>query len=157
MLPHEHALLGIVLAGIIFLLFPSVGILGATIIFASSILIDADHYFYYVYKKKKINPFVAYKWFTHKKERRKKITKEQKQKLHFGVYTLHGIEILLILFTLGFFVSNIFYFILVGFTFHLVVDLSVEILKYNDFDKISVIYAFCRSRGLTLWDDMSFT
>lgn len=157
MLPQEHALFGIILVGIIFLFFPSVGLTGAVIIFASSILIDVDHYFYYVYKKKKINPFKAYKWFIEKKEKRKKVTKEQKRKIHFGVYTLHGVEILIILFTLSFFVSNIFYFILIGFTFHLVIDLTLEILKYNDFDKISVIYTFLKSRGLTLWDDMSFT
>ncbi len=156
MLPQTHMLLGIVFVAAIFLIFPSVGILGASIIFLSSFLIDIDHYIYYVYKKKSINPLRAYKWYTDHKTKCHSLSKEQKKKTHFGTYFLHGIEILMILFTLGFFVSPIFYFILIGFTFHLILDLSLEIIKFNEFNKISVLYTFLKSRGLTFIDDLDF-
>ena len=154
MRPLKHLILGIALAVLIFLVFPSISILGLVIIFLSSVLIDVDHYIYYVYKRKKISPIKAYKWYTENRRKSCSIPKEQKGKIHFGTYFLHGIEILIILLLLGFFVSDVFYFILIGFTFHLLVDLSVEIICYNIYNKVSVIYAFLKSKGLTFIDDM---
>ena len=139
---------------VIFLVFPSVGILNITIIFAASVLIDIDHYIYYIYKTKKLNPIKAYTWYRGHQRRCKKIPKEKKSEVHFGTYFLHGIEILMILFALGFFVSPVFYFILIGFTFHLICDLSLEITLFNEYNKISVIYAFLKSRGMTFIDDL---
>ncbi len=154
MLPQKHIVLGIIFALAIYLIFPSVGILNATIIFLSSFLIDVDHYFYYVYKIKKLSPIKAYKWFTKNVKKHRALSKDQKEKTHFGTMTFHGIEPLILLFTLGFFVSNIFYFILVGFTIHLISDLAVEIIYCNRFNKISVVYCFLKSRGLTFIDDL---
>ena len=154
MLPQKHIILGIILAGAIFFLFPSVGIINATIIFLASFLIDVDHYFYYIYKTKNLSPIKAYKWFTKNVKKHRALSKEQKQKIHFGTMTFHGIEMLILLFTLGFFVSNIFYFILIGFTIHLISDLALEITLFNSFNKISVIYCFLRSKRLTFIDDL---
>ena len=154
MLPHKHLILGIILASVIFLVYPSIGIINFLIIILSSVLVDIDHYFYYVYKKKKINPLKAYKWYTTHRKKCLSLSKEQKAQVHFGTYFLHGIEILILLFLLGFFVSDIFYFILIGFTFHLLSDLSLEIVCFNEFNKISVIYAFLKSKGLTFIDDL---
>ena len=156
MLPHKHFILGIIFTAVLFLFFPSIGIFGAIIIIASSVLIDVDHYIYYVFKKKKLSPIKAYKWFRGNMKKCHRIPKEHQGKVHFGTYLLHGIEPLIILFTFGFFVSDIFYFILIGFTFHLLLDLSVEIIKYNEFNKISVIYYFLKSKGMTFIDDLDF-
>jgi len=154
LLPHKHLILGIILAAIIFLVYPQISILGLVIIVLSSVLIDIDHYFYYVYKKKKISPIKAYKWYRSHGKKCHTLTKEQKSQVHFGTYLLHGIEILIILLLLGFFVSEIFYFILIGFTFHLLIDLAVEIINDNYYNKISVIYAFLKSKGLTFIEDI---
>ena len=156
MLPQTHLVLGMVLVAVILLAFPSVGIVNATIILAASILIDIDHYIYYVYKIKKLSPIKAYEWYRGHHKKCKVIPKEKKSEIHFGTCVFHGIEILILLFALGFFVSNIFYFILIGFTFHLIVDLSSEIILYNRFNKISVIYALLKSKGLTFIDDLEF-
>ena len=154
MLPPKHLLLGILLAIVILIVYPQISLLNLGIIVLSSILIDIDHYFYYIYKKKKINPIKAYKWYITQGKKCCSLTREQKAKVHFGTCLLHGIEILVILFLLGFFVSDIFYFILIGFTFHLLLDLSVEIIYDNDYNKLSVIYTFLKSKGLTFIEDI---
>jgi len=154
MLPQTHAVIGIFFAAAVFLLFPSIGILGAAIIFLSSVLIDVDHYIYYVFKKKDFSLFRAYHWYRKNSKKHCSKPKKEKKKIHFGTFFLHGIEILIILFILGNFVSSIFYFILIGFTLHLICDLPVEIIFDNRFDKLSVIYAYLRSKGLTFVDDL---
>jgi len=154
MLPQKHIILGIIVVAGIFLIFPSIGILNATIILLASVLIDVDHYFYYIYKTKKFNPFEAYKWFRKNVKKHRALSKEQREKTHFGTMTFHGVDILMILFALGSFVHPVFYFILIGFTIHLIADLAMEIIFYNSFNKISVIYCFLRSRGLTFIDDL---
>jgi hypothetical protein len=154
MKPLKHLILGIVFATILFVIFPEIRLIQLGIIVASSVLIDVDHYFYYVYKKKKLNPFKAYRWYTSRRHKCCSLPKEQKRKIHFGTFCLHGIEILIILLLLGFFVSDIFYFILIGFTFHLLSDLSIEIIWYNRYNKLSVIYSFLKSKGLTFIEDM---
>lgn len=154
MKPITHLILGIILAVILFVTIPEISLIQLGIIVAASVLIDIDHYFYYVYKKKKLNPIKAYKWYIGNRKKCCSMSKEQKEKVHFGTCFLHGIEILILLFILGFFVSNVFYFILIGFTFHLLLDLSVEIIYYNNYNKISVTYAFLKSRGLIFIDDM---
>ena len=152
--PRTHVIFGIALAAILFVTIPEISLIQLGIIVASSVLIDIDHYFYYVYKKKRLNPIKAYRWYVGNRKKCCSIPKEHKGKIHFGTFFLHGIEILIILLLLGFFVSNVFYFILIGFIFHLLLDLSVEIIYYNIYNKISIIYAFLKSRGLTFIDDM---
>ncbi len=154
MLPQEHLVLGIVLGLLIFLYFPSFGLLNISIIVLSSVLIDVDHYLYYVYKKNDKSVIRAYRWYMVTHRKCKTLSKEQKKKIHFGTFFLHGIEVLIILLVLGFFVSDIFYFILLGFTFHLLVDLSVEIVLHDDFSKVSIIYTFLRGRKLKFIDEL---
>ena len=151
--PIKHLILGIFLALLLFVTIPEISLVSLGIIVASSVLVDIDHYFYYVYKKKKINPVKAYKWYMGNRKKCRTMSKEHKRTTHFGTYCLHGIEILIILLLLGFFVSNFFYFVLIGVTFHLLLDLSVEIIYYGIYDKISVTYAFLKSRGLVFIED----
>ncbi len=156
MKPLKHLIFGIVFVTILFVIFPEISFMHLGIIIASSVLIDVDHYFYYVYKKKKLNPFKAYRWYIGNRKKCCAIPRERKGKINFGTFFLHGIEILIILLLLGFFVSDIFYFILLGVTLHLLSDLSVEIIYDNSYNKVSVIYAFLKSKGLIFIDDFKF-
>ncbi len=52
MLPKHHVVLGFVISLTVFIIFPSIGLISFLIIWASSVLIDFDHYLYYVFKKK---------------------------------------------------------------------------------------------------------
>ena len=58
MLPSQHAVVGIIAA---VLFYPIFGI-NAWMIAAAAVLIDVDHYFIYIYRKKSLNIKDAY-WF----------------------------------------------------------------------------------------------
>jgi hypothetical protein len=136
-----HILLGIVSSILLHFLLPGLNSLNILILFFSSFLIDIDHYLYYVYKKKNLNPYKAYKWF--KKNIRKfhfSLNKEQQKKTYVGIYLFHGIESLIILFLLGNYFSFLFFFVLIGFIFHLSIDLIYEKILHQRLDKFSFIY-----------------
>ncbi|MBI2629199.1 hypothetical protein HYW74_03895 [Candidatus Pacearchaeota archaeon] len=123
MLPKTHIILGLIFALVFWYLFPQIGFLGFVIIFASSVLIDVDHYLFYVWLKKDWNYFHAKKWFMIKTMEFRKMTKEKRKRLAKAVPCIfHGIEAVIILLILSFF-SNIFFFILIGFLFHEFLDL----------------------------------
>ena len=52
MLPKYHIIFGFLFSLILFIFFPFIGLGGFLIIFASSVLIDVDHYAYYLFKNK---------------------------------------------------------------------------------------------------------
>ena len=52
MYPKHHILLGFIFSVFVFILFPKIGILGVSIIFLSSFLIDVDHYIGYAIRKR---------------------------------------------------------------------------------------------------------
>jgi len=146
MLPKYHILLGFLFSLILFIFFPFIGLLGFLIIFFSSFLIDVDHYLYYVFKNKIFSINKAYKYFF--ELRKRAMTKSLKEKMakvaNPRMYFFHGIEVLLILFLLGFFINKIFLFIFIGFAFHLFLDL-VEIIYYGfRISKISLVYDFIK-------------
>ncbi len=155
MKPLKHLILGIILAVILFVTLPEIGLVNLGIILASSVLIDIDHYFYYVYKKKKINPIKAYKWYTISIRKICKWSRKQKRDISFGCHFLHGVEILLLLYVLYFYFSPIFLYILIGVAFHLGVDLIDEIIGCGRLDKISIIYGLLRHKKLKFIDDLN--
>lgn len=144
MLPKYHIILGFLFSMSLFLIFPSIGLLNAGIIFLSSFLIDIDHYILFVVKKRNLNPKNALKWFFKKKEEYERIPVKDRNNFYSGFYFLHGFELLLILFLLGLFVSNIFFFILIGFIFHLFLDVLENIVLDKRIDKLSIIYDFVK-------------
>src|SRR3989344_6581398 len=146
MLPKYHIIFGFLFSLILWIIFPSISILGALIIFFSSFLIDVDHYLFYVFKNKIFSIKKAYNYFF--ELRKKAMTKSLKEKrikiANPLMYLFHGIEVLLILFLLGFFINKIFLFIFIGFSFHLFLDL-VEIIYYGfRIAKISLIFDFVK-------------
>lgn len=69
MLPKTHIILGFVFSWILFNLFPNIGITGFVVVFISSFMIDIDHYLFYVFHKKDINPKNAFTWFISKNKK----------------------------------------------------------------------------------------
>ncbi len=123
MLPKTHIILGLIFSSIFFYFFPSIEIWGFLIIFASSVLIDVDHYLFYLYTKKDWNYFHAKKWFMNKTMEFRKMSREKRKKLAKAIPCIfHGIEAAFILLILSFF-SDIFFFVLIGFLFHELLDL----------------------------------
>jgi hypothetical protein len=117
------------------------------IIFLSSVFIDIDHYFYYISKKRNLNPFKAYEWYHQNVKKIYSLSKESRGKVYIGLYYFHGIEVLIIFFFLGA-ISPLFIFILIGFIFHLLADFISEVIFQQRLDKISIIYNIFTFRKL---------
>ncbi len=146
MLPKFHFFTGLIFSIILFLIFPEVDLIAASLIFLSSFLIDVDHYLYYIYIKKDVSLKKAYQWFIEKHHKYKNSSIEERDKFPSRPLIFHGIEIIILLFILGFFVSKYFYFILIGVSLHLFFDILNEIRHRNRIDKISIIHDFLKSK-----------
>jgi hypothetical protein len=149
MIPREHMLWSFGFCIIIGMLFPSIGIAGIFIIFSASILIDVDHYFASVLAGNGWSLDKAMKWYETKGK-----TKEEFVAKTF--MPLHSIEFLLILscfllFTDGL-MFNIIIYLLAGFIFHIILDLSIMIYKKEEYYyKVSLIYTYFKNRKLLLY------
>ncbi len=139
MLPYQHLLLGILFAGFLFLIYPSIGLIGFVLILASTFLIDVDHYLYYVYKKREFNFFKARKWFIENLKQTQLLPREERNNIDTGISFLHGIEILTLLIFLGYFISNYFFFVFLGFGFHLLLDIVYGLTLFDKMIKVSLI------------------
>jgi len=144
MLPKYHIILGFFFSLILFFIFPFIGLLGFLIIFVSSVLIDADIYLYYVFTKKNFNLINAMKYYSKKRKEVLLLPMEQRAKKQGNIRIFHGIEVLLILFLLGFFINKIFLFIFIGFSFHLFLDIVEQIHYGFRISKISLIFDFVK-------------
>ncbi len=142
MLPRSHFLFGIVTSLFIYILFPTIGILNLIIFFGASILIDVDHYLYYVYKKRDWNLLSAIKWFMDYRKNSGNIGTKQEHEPYDVFFFLHGFEILILFGILGLFVSRIFYFACLGFALHLILDYIKSIMDRNRFGKFSIIWSY---------------
>lgn len=142
MLPYAHLLIGLVVSGGLYLIFPEVDLIRAGILLASSVLIDFDHYLFYLYVYKDKNVKRAYDFFREKKERYKLSPRERRKYLSPVLCIFHGIEWVILFFILGFFVWNYFFYVSAGMLLHLLTDLAEHIMYPNGMHKISVIYDF---------------
>jgi len=137
MLPKKHLIINLILS-LIFLYFTTP--FNAGIIFLSSILIDIDHYFYYIFEKKNFSLKKAYFWFRIQRSRFIKLSKEERKKHKYFIFVFHGLEILIVLFILSYYYP-IFFFIFIGFLIHLAED-SAEAFKLNVLErKLFLSYA----------------
>ena len=119
MLPKYHALLGFVFT-YIFYWFTSITIFQASLIFLASVLIDFDHYIWYVQRKKDYSLKKSYIWL--------------KKNLHFKkpkpvMMIFHTIECIILIGILSFY-FNIFLFILIGMLFHSILDV-IDLINRN--------------------------
>jgi len=143
MLPKHHALFGIIFAGIIFLTFPKVGLLGLFIIWASSVLVDVDHYLFYVMTEKDLNLKNAYKSFDKQTSKFFKLPLEERRKIkEDALYIFHGVETLVILLVLFLFLplplSITPLLIFLGVLFHNILDLIYAIFVGYPLEKMGL-------------------
>jgi hypothetical protein len=129
MLPSRHIFFGAVFSFLIILFFPQIGWLGFLIIFLSSVLIDFDHYLYYVIKKKDFSLRKSYDWFIENRKIWLKLSKQQKKKFESGIIIFHGIECWIIL-VLLIFISKLFIFVLIGVLIHMIFDF-IDLYRHN--------------------------
>ncbi|MFH1503334.1 MAG: hypothetical protein ABIE36_01610 [Candidatus Diapherotrites archaeon] len=148
MLPKYHIVLGFIFSIVLFLIFPSINLIGAGIIFLSSFLIDFDHYVYYIFKKRDLNLKRAYIWFIKKQEKLYSLSRKKRNKVPGEFFFLHGIESLLVLFILGIYLSSYIFYILIGFALHLFSDIIYQRTIHDRLDKISLIYDWFKYKKL---------
>lgn len=148
MMPSSHIVLGFVFAILVWFMFPSTGILGVLIIFISSFLIDFDHYLGYVIRKKDFSPIRAYVWNLSITKKAFSMPRKEKDKFYTFVCFFHGVEILVILLILGNFVSKYFFFVFIGFSFHLALDAIHSYVYDYRLDKMLLTYDYFKFKKL---------
>lgn len=150
MYPQIHLLAGLIfiIAAKSFDLFPFSSIL---IVFLASILIDADHWIYYAFKKKDLSIENAYYWFISRDKKFKNMAKE-KRKEHWAehkspVMIFHGIEFWAILLILSLY-SEIFLFMLFGIALHIIFD-YIDLCRKNIpfYTKFSQVYVLIKNKN----------
>jgi len=109
MFPKWHVLFGIIFSLILYLFF-QISLSNSLIVFLASVLIDADHYLFYVKRKKDWNLKRAFRWFVALGKKHKPL-----------ILLFHNIEFLILILIISF-LYNVFFFILIGLSFHLVSD-----------------------------------
>lgn len=143
MMPKWHVLYSFVLCYLLFL-FTQISIFSVGIIFLSAIFIDLDHYFLFILKQKKFNPKFFWEWSLKKKEEWRKI--ENKKLYQYPIFLFHGFESLLILALLSF-VNLFFFWVFVGFAFHIFLDLLHLIYKEEEMHKVSQIVTWKKNKN----------
>ena len=141
MLPKYHIIIGFLASLIIYFLF-EIALLQTSIIFISSFLLDIDHYFLYVIRKKDFSLTNSIKYF--KKRRKKWLSMNIKKRKNYkrAIFIFHGIEfwILLVLLTNYF---TIIWFILFGIAIHIFLDyLDIIYNKDSLYTKFSQLYVY---------------
>jgi len=142
MLPKYHILFGVLFTLSIYAIFPQTSLLYLAIIFLSSVLIDGDHYLYYIFEKKDFNLLKALKWYREKSKSFCSLSKNERKKVYSGLYLFHGIEWIIILAILGKFFFPHLTYVSLGFLVHFAVDLPFEIYYKGTAHKSSLIYMF---------------
>jgi hypothetical protein len=162
MYPKTHLIWGFIASVLLFLIFPSIGWLGFILIWASSVLIDIDHYLYFVYKTNNWNLKKSLSWYSSNCKKFEAMSSNEKEKIYTGLCFLHGLELILILF-IAFFILNFYIpsyseiplFIIIGFIIHQILDAIDLYRKEYRFDKvISFTYSVLNSRGKKLLQEI---
>ena len=122
MLPSKHIIFGFMFSSLLLFIFPEIKVLGFTIIFLSSFLIDVDHYIYYIMAKKDLSLKKAHKWFSENYKKALSLPIAERKKINPGFLLFHGIEATVLLVVLSFY-NNLFLLVLIGFLFHQFLDL----------------------------------
>lgn len=148
MLVKYHIVIGLIVSILIFLLFPQVGWFYALIIFLSSFLIDFDHYLWFIYKKRDINPLRAVKFFYEKRDFFLKLKQEDRDKYKNIIMIFHGIECWILL-ALLILVHKIFLFVLIGIGIHMTLDfIEIHNHKRKFHIKFSQVYTHIKNKNL---------
>lgn len=144
MLPKNHLIVGIIFSILFYLIF-HITLFDLFLIFFASVLIDFDHYIWYVYRKKSPNLKKAYLWFKEKRKIWFKFPEKEREKYKRAYLIFHSIEFWIILSMLSF-VNKIFVFILIGVLFHMIFDF-IEIIYFKEkyYSKLSLIWIYIKN------------
>ena len=148
MLPKHHALFSAPFVLFLWWFFPSIRIFEALIIFSSAILIDVDHYVYYVFTKKSFNLKKAFYWFYQIGKKYTSMPEKKRENLRKPICLLHGFESIIVIYLLTIYVSELFYFVLLGFLIHFFLDFIHSTYEGVRFHNFSVIYEYFRTRKM---------
>jgi len=148
MKPKFHALLGFILATLLYLFFPQVDLLWAILIFISSFAIDFDYYLYYWWKTGNLSLLGTYKFARKRKEKYCSLSESKRNKSFRAYRIFHGVEILILLLALGRYTWSGFYAILIGASLHLILDWVCDAISNVRQDRISVVWSFMRLKKL---------
>ena len=96
----------------------------------------------------------AVKWFLAKGRVLKKMGLKGRSKFYTTLCFLHGIEVLVLLGVLGYFAWDAFYFVLLGFVLHLILDYVNEIKRGGRFDKVSIIFDYFKYKKLRFIEEV---
>ena len=122
MLPKVHIILGAVFSILIWFLLPQIPLYCIVLIFLSSFLIDFDHYMCAVLKNKSLSLPKALQYYCAiNKTEEREFKAGIKRKGNFHVF--HTVEFHLLVLALGF-ISELFFFIFIGMTFHSLIDIA---------------------------------
>jgi len=145
MKPIFHIIIGVVISLLLWL-HPEINYLAVLVIFLSSVLIDFDHYLYFILKKKDISLIKAYNWFLKKRDFLiSKPTKEQK-KYKSSILIFHNFEFLIILLLL-ILIHEIFLWILFGIIIHLILDFIETFKRGFKNTKMSLIFNLIKNKN----------
>jgi hypothetical protein len=141
MLPKYHIFFSLIFSVLIAFLF-NLTFFQISLVFLSSIFLDLDHYFRYVFLTKRICPIGFWKESMERMRKWKKISQKEKNRIKKPIFIFHGIEFLILLIILSLF-YEIFLFVVLGMLFHLLLD-YVDLLKRKEplSLKISQIYVW---------------
>jgi hypothetical protein len=145
MLPKTHIIVGAIFSISLYLIF-NISLIGVSLIFLSSFLIDFDHYLYGAIKKRTLNFEEIYNYFLDSRIRWRKLSYIQKNNTKFPVLIFHGFEALILLFFLSF-ISQVFLFIFIGAFFHMIIDYLEIFLEHDPlYTKISILYVWLSNK-----------
>jgi len=150
MLPTKHLFFGIIFSLFLLILSPKIGLIGFFILLSSTVFIDVDHYLYYVYKKRDISLKRAHQWFSNRLKKIISLPKNKRDNFPGIICFLHGVEVLFITIILSFFISKYFFYVFMGFAFHLLLDSIDQTIYWNRIDKFSLIADFFKFKKLNL-------
>lgn len=146
MLPKIHVLVGLIFS-ILFYFILNISLIGVLLIFLSSFLIDTDHFFWYIYRKKSFNLKESYFWFKEKRKQWLQLSENQREKYKRPYLIFHSIEFWIILVLLSF-LNKLFLFILLGIIIHIILDyIEIIYLKEKFYMKFSLIWVFIKNKN----------
>ena len=142
MLPRWHIFLGALFALLLWFA-ADIHWFYALLVFASSVLIDFDHYLNVVIKKKKLSLFHAFDYH-------KKLHKQELEEKHRGIFRkgdfhlFHTIEFQVLVGLLGLVWAGFFY-IFIGMVFHSILDIAYSLHEERLYRQEFLLFNWLRS------------
>ncbi len=145
MSPKYHIFIGFIMVLILFLF--GLDLSSCLIIFLASVLIDIDHYLFYVYKKKDLNLRRAYNYFVRRMEKWRFLPAKKREKYKKPIIIFHGVEFFLLLIFFSY-INPFFYLVFIGIAIHMCADYShLLYIKEPLYSKLSQIYVYITNKN----------